>query len=56
MGDHQESKNFSIFESYFKSCKKIQLVADLDHGFTTKNGVQIRNLANYLAKLDLSDQ
>ncbi len=54
MSDHQESKNFSVFESYFKGCKKVQLVADLDHGFTTKNGVQIRNLANYLAKLDLS--
>lgn len=54
MSDHQESKNFSVFESYFKDCKKVQLVADLDHGFTTKNGVQIRNLANYLAKLDLS--
>jgi predicted AAA+ superfamily ATPase len=54
MSDHQESKNFSVFESYFKACKKVQLVADLDHGFTTKNGVQIRNLANYLAKLDLS--
>lgn len=51
--DDQPSKHFSHFESGFPKAKKIQLVKTLRREKTYPNGIEIRNLIQWLAELTL---
>ena len=48
------SRNFSIFQKYFRDAQKIQLVKKLKREKTFPDGAEIRRAAPYLANLDFS--
>lgn len=54
VGDSNPSKNFHILSKNIKNVDCIQLVADLDRRFDTKDGISVEPLANFLEKLDLT--
>jgi predicted AAA+ superfamily ATPase len=51
--DKDPSKNFKSFRDQLGNPKCIQLVANLDKEFDTQEGIEIRNLVDFLAEFDL---
>ncbi|MBM4223080.1 MAG: ATP-binding protein [Gammaproteobacteria bacterium] len=52
--DTSPSNSFQHFSKFLPEyTEKIQLVQHIDREYDTSDGIKIRNLANYLAKLDL---
>lgn len=53
--DDTPNKNFSHFSSYLPKIKKIQLVKEIKREKTFRDGLEIRNVVNWLTKIDFSD-
>lgn len=54
LGEANPSPNFGLFERYFPKAKKIQLVRHLTREFTTPEGVEVKEVTNWLTHLDLA--
>ncbi len=54
LSENAVSANFKSFENYFKNCKKIQLVKNIKHEFSTDNDVEVKSCLKYLENLDLT--
>lgn len=54
IGDSELSPNFKIFESHFKGCHRLQLVADLKTDKSTAQGHRIKAAAPWLSHLKLT--
>ena len=52
-GDDSLNKNFALFEKYFKTAKKIQLVRELKREKTYPDGAEIRIAHKWLAQITL---
>lgn len=52
--DDQPSKNFNLFRNFIGDVPCVQLVLNLKREFDTQDGVQVRNLVDYLGRLDFS--
>lgn len=52
-GDNHLSPNFKIFNKYFKTCKKIQIVKNLNREKTYPDNIEIRNAVSWLGNLNL---
>ena len=51
--DDQPSKNFNVFRNFIGHIPCIQLVLNLKREFDTQDGIQVRNLIDYLSHIDL---
>jgi len=49
--DDKLSKSFSYFKKYIGDAPCVQIVLNLKREYDTKDGIQVRNLASYLASL-----
>lgn len=47
------SPNFKLFETHFKSPKKLQLVQTLKRNLSTQNQIEVTNASEWLAELSL---
>nr|CAX83822.1 uncharcterized ATPase [uncultured bacterium] len=52
--DDQPSKNFNVFRNFIGDIPCVQLVLNLKKEFDTQDGVQVRNLIDYLSHIDFS--
>jgi uncharacterized protein len=53
LGDDTASPNFNHFAQFFPGAKKLQLVKNLAREKTYPNGVEIRNLINWLSEMPI---
>lgn len=53
--DDAPSKHFSYFENYFSKIKKIQLVKEIQREKTFPNGVEIRDVVDWLYNIDFQE-
>lgn len=55
LSDTAVSKNFAHFKRFFPKAHCVQLVRNHSRDFTSKDGVQVRNVISYLENLDLEE-
>jgi predicted AAA+ superfamily ATPase len=55
LSDAHPSPAFKTFAQYLGSAKKIQLVKNLNRSFSTPEGVEVTNLAEFLSTFDLEN-
>jgi len=53
--DDQPSPAFKVFRSFLENTTKVQLVHELKREFTTQEGIQVRNLSQFLSTFCLED-
>ncbi len=54
LSDNAVSGNFKSFESFFKSCRKIQLVKNIKYEFSNNEGVEVKSCLKFLENLELT--